>query len=193
MARSLEKRRDSNAALNAYLEALKQNPDRADASLRVAALLDQQGKFQEAQEYYRRVQIAQPQDPDLHCNLGYSLYLQNRWPEAEATLRQAIALNPDHQRARINLGLVLVRLGRGEEALAEFRKAGCSQTEAHLNLAFGLTLDNRWAEARGLYEQVLAADPSSASARRGLQELNGLQARAGGNGNLAANHGTPKQ
>jgi Tfp pilus assembly protein PilF len=156
---------------------LKQDPDRADASLRVAILLDQQGKFAQAQEYYRRVQTVQPRNADLHCNLGYSLYLQGRLSEAETALRQAITLNPDHRRAHNNLGLVLASQGQQDEALTEFRRAGCGEVDAHINLAFTLTLQSRLPEARSHYEQALAADPASASAKKGLQELNHLMAR----------------
>jgi Tfp pilus assembly protein PilF len=178
-AGSLEKRGEADRAMATYLEALRQDPNRADACLRLATLFDGQGKWEKSAEYYQKALALQPGNPDVYCDVGYSFYLQGRWAEAEMNLRQAIALEPGHRRAHNNLGLVLAHLGRGEEALAAFRRAGCEEASAHSNLAFVLTLERRWPEAQEHYKQALAADPSSAVARKGLQELNKLIAKAG--------------
>src|ERR1700752_2467487 len=92
-------------------------------------------------------------------------------PEAEAALGRAIELKPDHQRAQNNLGMVLARSGRGAEALDAFRRAGCTQADAHANLAYGLTLNGSLPDAREQYERALAADSNSTAARKGLGEL----------------------
>src|SRR5207249_10438430 len=76
------------------------------------------------------------------------------------------------------LGLLLGRTGRDDDALAEFRKAGCTEADARVNLAFALSLERRWPEARGQYRQALAADASSAPARKGLKELEAAMAKA---------------
>jgi Tfp pilus assembly protein PilF len=178
MGRSLESQGEPARALAAYQEALKRDPSRADAALRIAAALDHQGKFTESAEYYRKAEAAQPNSADVACNHGYSLYLQQRWPEAEAALRQALARQPDHRRAHNNLGLVLARAGRPDEALAEFRKAGLDEADARANLAFARTLEKDLIEARAQYERALTADPSSPTAKKGLQELRAVQARA---------------
>jgi Tfp pilus assembly protein PilF len=177
-ARLMEKRGDTAAALAAYLDAHKQDPANADALLGIARLLDIQGRFAESKEYYHKADLAQPKSAKVACNYGYSLYLQGRHAEAEAALRQALARQPDHAAAHNNLGLVLARIGRPDEALAEFRKAGCDEADAHVNLAFALTLQKSWAEARAQYEQALDADPASAAAKRGLQELDAVVAKA---------------
>jgi Tfp pilus assembly protein PilF len=168
---SLEPRGQGAQALAAYREALKQDPSRADAALRAALLLDQQGKFAESAEFYRKAQEAQPDNADVGCNLGYSLYLQRRYDEAETVLRKALSQQPGHARAHTNLGLVLGQTGRPIEALAEFRRAGCGEADAHVNLAFALTLREAWPEARAHYERALVCDPSCVAARKGLKEV----------------------
>jgi Tfp pilus assembly protein PilF len=175
--RSLEKRGEQDQALARYFEAVQHDPGRADAWHRLAVLHDRQGKFTESAEMYGKALRLQPGDPDLYCDMGYSLYLQKRWAEAEMNLRQALALRPDHARARTNLGLLLARAGRADEALAEFRKAGCGEADARVNLAFALTLEGRCPEAREHYRQALAADPSSAPARKGLEKLEAVLAK----------------
>jgi Tfp pilus assembly protein PilF len=176
--RSLEKQGELAQAAAAYREALKRDPDRADAYLRLAIVHDKEGKFKESQELYQKALKGMPGNPDIYCTVGYSLYLQQRWSEAEMNLRQALALDAEHQRAHNNLGLVLAHVGRTTEALAEFRRAGCSEADGHLNLAYVLTLEKRWEEARQHYEQALGDEAAVAAARKGLKELDALAVRS---------------
>lgn len=177
IGRSLELRGEGEQAMAAYREALRRDPHRADAQARLAILYDQQGRFDESAALYRNALAAQPGNPDLYCDMGYSLSLQHRWAEAEMNLRQAIALAPNHRRAHNNLGLVLAHAGRPDDALAEFRKGGCDEADAHVNLAFVLTLERSWPEARAHYERALALRPSLAAAQKGLEEVSALLAR----------------
>ncbi len=164
-------------ALASYQEALKHDPANLDAALHLAALLDGQGKFAESGEVYRKTIASHAGNARAGCNFGYSLYLQKRYDEAESVLRQALASEPNHAKTHTNLGLVLARTGRGDEALSEFRRGGCSEQDAHLNVAFGLTLEQSWDEARGHYRTVLEANPSCADAKKGLREIDTLTAR----------------
>jgi Tfp pilus assembly protein PilF len=178
LGRSLEKQGEAAQAMAAYKEALRLDPSRADAGLRLAILYDKEGKFKESLPLYQKALAAYPGNPDIFCDMGYSLYLQRRFGEAEINLRQALALAPEHVRAHNNLGLVLAHSGRPEEAVGEFRRAGCTDADAQINLAFALTLENNWAEAGKRYEMALAIDSSSTAARKGLQELDSVVARA---------------
>jgi Flp pilus assembly protein TadD len=177
LARSLELHGDTDKALSIYEEAVKKDPSRGDAWLRLAILHDQQGLFVESADMYQKALKAQPGNAEVYCDMGYSLYLQGRWSEADMNLRQALALQPNHPRAHNNLGLLLARTGKEEEALDEFHKAGCRDAESQINLAFALTLENRMPEARLHYQLALQADPSSVQAKKGLQELEQLVAR----------------
>jgi Flp pilus assembly protein TadD len=176
-ARTMEKHGDVARATSAYLEALKQDPTRGDAYARLAILDDQQGKFAESLEARRKALAAKPGDPDLYCDMGYSLYLQRRWDDAEMNLKQALALAPDHARAHNNLGLVLAHMGRSDDALVEFHRAGCNEADARANLAFAWTLEGRVADARQQYKYALAADPSSAPAKKDAKELDAVVSR----------------
>lgn len=176
VGRSAEQRGEFQQATAAYQQALKQDPSRTDAMMRLAILHDRQGQFRESAELYRKALAAQPGHPQVYANLGYSLYLQGHWADAEMNLRQALVLEPTDLRAHNNLGLVLARTGRGEEALAEFRKGGCNEADAHCNVAFALSLEHRLPEARQHYQLALVAAPSD-HARKGLQQLERLEAR----------------
>ena len=171
LAQSLEQQGELTPAIDLYQQVLKQAPKRVDAMTRLAVLHDQRGEFNASAPLYQKALKSHPNDPDLLCNRGYSLYLQGRFPEAESSLRQAIARNPDHARAHNNLGLLLGRTGHPSESIQEFAKAGCGSADAHLNLAFALTLERRWNDARAQYQLALASDPKSERAKNGLRNL----------------------
>jgi Flp pilus assembly protein TadD len=191
LGRTLEKQGELEQAEAAYREAFKQDPARGEAYLRLAIVYDRQGRFSESTELYQKALAAQPGNPEIFCDRGYSLYLQHAWSDAEMNLRQAIALQPAHVRAHTNLGLVLGRAGRVEESVDEFRKAGCTESDALVNLAFVLTLDRRWSEARKHYETALAKDSASERAQKGLEELNSLVSKAQTAAEDSGAEGTP--
>ena len=178
LARSLELRGEIEPALNAYRQAVEKDPRRATGYWRMAILQDRQGKVEESDSLYRQALTRDSKNPDLLCDYGYSLYLQRRWAEAEERLRQAIEINPKHSRAHNHLGLVLAQAECTSEALAEFRKAGCNAADARSNLAFVMTLNHRWDDAREQYELALDANPDSAAAQSGLENLEAVVAKA---------------
>jgi Flp pilus assembly protein TadD len=177
LGRTQEKRGETQQAMIAYSEALKKDPGRIDACVRLAILSDRQGDFTASRELYRKALAAHPDDPDILCNLGYSLYLQHRWAEAQEQLSRAVHLKPEHCRAHINLGLVLARMGRTEEAWEEFSRGGCNEEDAHLNLAYTALLSESWAEAQVHYAYALRINPSSEAATKGLRNLQTVLAR----------------
>lgn len=177
MARSLEQRGEHDRALEIYRDAREKDPKRATACWRMAILLDRRGNFVESEALYRQALKAEPKNSDIHTDFGYSLYLQKRWGEAEDQLKQAVALKDSNRRAHNNLGLLYAQTERTDEALAEFRRSGCQEAEARANLAFVLTLNRQLNEAHQQYELALEANPRSASAKAGLENLNNLIAR----------------
>src|SRR5207237_3633248 len=72
LGRTLEKRGEEEQARAAYTDAVKRDPKRTDALVRLAVLSDRQGRFRESEELYRQALAARPTDADLHCNRGYS-------------------------------------------------------------------------------------------------------------------------
>ncbi len=104
--RSLEKRGLFEQAAKIYQEALKKDPSRSEAYLRLAILKDQRGNFVESAELYRKALKAKPGSSDIYCSMGYSLYVQRRWAEAEMNLAQAIesGQSPRPQQSRPGAG-----------------------------------------------------------------------------------------
>src|SRR5207249_9469689 len=54
---------------------------------------------------------------------------------------------------------------------------GCSESEAQVNLAYAMTMDQHWTDARQHYQQAIAMDKGSTHAKEGLRELNDFLAK----------------
>lgn len=171
-ARSMEKNGTFEQVTAAYQDVLKKDPKCAEALDRLGVVNARKGQFEHAVALYKKALALQPNNADFVCNLGYCFYLQQRWVEAETQFRKAIDLAPDHNRAHNNLGLVLAHSHRSNEALAAFRRGGCSESDAHGNLAFALTLENSWQEARKHFTRAHELNPASVSAEKGLRIVN---------------------
>jgi hypothetical protein len=134
----LEQKGELARAEAIYRSALEAEPGHPLAAHRLAVIADRRGQFAQSAWYFEQALWNQPDNADVRCDLGYSLYRQEKWEEAEAQLRLALEADPQHQRANNNYGLLLARSGRADQALASFRQAGCGATEARMNLAFAL-------------------------------------------------------
>jgi Tfp pilus assembly protein PilF len=178
VGRSLERKGQTDQAVKIYLDVIRKDGRRGDAYHRLAVLYDKKGEPEESARCYREALKRTADNAELYADFGYSCYLQKRWDEAEANLQKALRLDGELTRARNNLGLLLARTGRPEEALAEFRRAGCSPSDAHANLAFAMVLEERWDEARREFELALDADPSSKAAQDGLSALGAMAAKS---------------
>jgi Tfp pilus assembly protein PilF len=169
LGRSAEEQGRFDEARSAYLEALKKDPKRADAELRLAILDDRKGDEAGADRHFARALKIKPKDPEVLCDQGYSLYLRRRWADAETSLKKALAVAPSHSRSHANLALVLARQGDSPGALAEFARAGCDPSDARSNLGLILALEGRFEESKREYALALAAKPTSTRAKEGFQ------------------------
>jgi len=174
-ARAMDKAGNDEGALDQYERVLERDPSNYTAMRRLCVLYDHRGgkeDFKKAEELYRKVARARPNDADIWSDWGYSLYLRTdkenckeNWMEAEKKLRQALKLDPQHARAHANLGLVLGRLDRFDEALREFRAAQPSEADAHCNMAFVYWAKGRLDDARQECRIARDKDPSNLKAR----------------------------
>lgn len=102
-------------AIEAYLSALKQNPDNIIARYNLAAARFRNSKWEEAQKEYETVQ-QQTADDNLKqkatYNNGVSFTKQNKLEESVEAYKKAVRMNPADEDARFNL----------EKALNELRK-----------------------------------------------------------------------
>ncbi len=158
-AQTLEQQGDHERAAAAYKKIMQQHPKCGEAVHRLAIIQDQANRFDESRPLFQKALKLQPGTPEIFCDLGYSQYLQRLWIQAEMNLRQAIAIQPEFKRAHNHLGLLLAQTDRRDEALAEFKRAGNTMVQAHMNCAVALLVNDRLAEARQEYEIALESGP----------------------------------
>lgn len=159
LARTMEQQHESDQATSIYQNIIQRHPKCGPAVHRLAIVYDQAKRFDESGPLFKQALKLQPGNAEIYCDLGYSEYLQRRWAESEANLRQAIQLQPEFLRAHNHLGMLLARTDRRDEGIAEFRRAGCTQTQAHINCAVALIFNDRPAEAREEYELARQSGP----------------------------------
>jgi tetratricopeptide (TPR) repeat protein len=110
-------------AQHAYLQALRANPEYADAHVNLGRLLHEAGELGRAEAYYRKAAEHAPDDPTVYYNLAVLLEDRARPEEAILAYGKAIALDPEAADAHYNLGLLLDSLGRRSEAMRHLMTA----------------------------------------------------------------------
>ena len=132
------------------------------------------GNFGQAQEIYRQLLAANPQDAVVFNLLGALCIDSGQLEEAGVRLAEALRLQPDFAAAHDNLGLLLTAQNRFTEAVVSLRRAaeldpGNAQTQ--LNLAHALALGGQKAEAIAAFQGVVQLAPDRVDAQAKLATL----------------------
>ncbi len=147
-----------DAAIEHFQEALRINPDFAEARVNLADAL--RARCEEAVALH-------PDDPLAHDRLGSVWRDTGRLQEAADQYEQAVRLDPKFVTARENLATVLVELGRLDEAVEQGRAAlqlAPNNPTVHFNLASTLARAGRLREAVEQYESAVRLKPDDADA-----------------------------
>jgi predicted AlkP superfamily phosphohydrolase/phosphomutase/Tfp pilus assembly protein PilF len=89
----------------------------------LAALLFEQGRYQESADAYRKLIAKEPKDASLHTSLAGALGAMGRYDEAMKELDAAVKAEPLNVEAYHNRGAVHERQGKPELAIKEYRTA----------------------------------------------------------------------
>ena len=109
-------------AESAYREALKANPENADALHLLGTIAFQAGKHEPAVALIQRAIRINPNNANYYSNCGPALRNLNRYEEAIACYHSAIALAPDHPQAWYNLGKTYFDFRKPAEALEAYTR-----------------------------------------------------------------------
>lgn len=94
-------------------EAMSQDP--AEIS-RQANIFFANRQYEQAAKAYERLLEIEPENVEVHNNLGLTLHYLGRSTEALRWLNKGVALNAGHQRIWLTLGYVNSEIGNAEEA-----------------------------------------------------------------------------
>lgn len=165
--RTLENSGQFDKARKIYESALREHPQNASLLHRLGIVADRQKKYGEAEQFFLAAIKQEPRNAEVLGDLGYCYYLQARLDKAHAALAQAVALDPSNPRHRNNLGLVLGHQQDYDGAFEQFCKAG-SEADAYYNMAFLFAAQDLTDEAKGCFQEALAADPAHRRAKEAL-------------------------
>lgn len=181
---TLQRQGQLEAAIAAYQEAIRFNPNLAEAHLNMGVALAAQGKLQEAIAAYQEAIRANPNLAEAHHNLGNSLALQGKLTEAIQEYQAAIEINPNYAKAHYNLGNALARQGERQEAIAQWQQAiriNPDFAEAYANL--GLVLNRQGQRREAVQALKKARDLFKAQGKaQQAEQIDRILQRLGGGG-----------
>jgi tetratricopeptide (TPR) repeat protein len=125
--------------------------------------------YPKAQEYLDKALALDPQEPEVHFQLGMVDMGTNKPDSAIVHLEKAVSLKPS-ELYLLNLGVAYLRAKQPEKARPVFRKAIAINPKfvpAHLYLGNALSSDSLYA-AEVEFRKAIELDPKSGSGYRGL-------------------------
>ncbi|MGD0464615.1 MAG: tetratricopeptide repeat protein [Tepidisphaeraceae bacterium] len=132
-------------------------------SLELALAHHGAGRLDQAEQMYRLILSADPNEPNALDMLGAVLSQRGRHAEGLDLIDRALAIRPEAADYHANRGLVLASLGRTDEAVAAYRKSLSLRPDAPValyNLGNALQKLDQTDEAMDCYTRALAAAPN---------------------------------
>jgi tetratricopeptide (TPR) repeat protein len=145
----------------------------ADALLRAGTTSQRAGDHAAAERSFRRGLALAPDDPALHAELGWTLFLTGRPAEAVTEYKRALAASPDDARTHYQLGLALRATGDPTGAGTHFARSLAIEPRCEVYADFGLLQDlfGREDLARESYEKAIALDATCTAARMNFASM----------------------
>jgi Flp pilus assembly protein TadD len=103
------------AAMAAFRRELKKNPNDFQANLRLALLLRDEDRLDEASDYLARAARLRPRDPDVMYGVARIQMGRDDWAAAQKTLEELVASAPAFEGGHVLLATVYYRSGRKED------------------------------------------------------------------------------
>jgi tetratricopeptide (TPR) repeat protein len=122
-AKAAAARSDLRTAGDALADALKRDPDHAEAHTLQGYVLGQQGNLSAALPHLQRARILRPESAEIRHNLGAALWYSGAREKAIAELRESVRLDPGSAGGHAFLGMALLEAGDLAGARASLQRA----------------------------------------------------------------------
>jgi predicted O-linked N-acetylglucosamine transferase (SPINDLY family) len=173
-----------NETIKLALSLTKNFPNHSFAWKALALSYEKTGKILKSLAANQKAKEINPQDADVHNNLGNVLEKLEKFDEAQNSYRQAIILKQNCTEAYYNLANLLNRLGRFDEAEKNYNQAikfRPNYAEAFNNLAYLLNKLGRFDESIINFKKSLKINPELVTAEA---EILFLEATIGDHSNF---------
>ena len=173
-----------NEAIKLALSLTKNFPSHSFAWKALALLYEKNGKLLKSLTANQKAKEINPQDADVHNNLGNVLKKLEKFDEAQNSYSQAILLKQNYTEAYYNLANLLNKLGRFNEAEKNYNQAirfRPNFAEAFNNLGNLLKELSRFDESIVNFKESLKINPELATAKA---EILFLEANIGDHSNF---------
>jgi len=167
-------------AMGEYEEAIKEDPNNAEAHYRIGALANELGNNDFAAQKFRDALTIDANHPGAkralstyHVNRGTIARQQNRLSAARQELEAAVRVDPGSSVAQLELGRAYQADGRVDDAIQAYEasaKVDPHSIETQLELGQGYVVTQQYTQAVTAFHAVLAGNPDKAEAYAGLGE-----------------------
>ncbi len=173
-------KKDYQAAIDAFDEALKLDPRFAEAFNNRGVTLMEAGRLDEAEKDFRAVLDgpASPEKPNARLNMGLVFGRRGKWPEAEQQFTLAIADAPGNLKAFRERGVARLNMEDFSGALEDFLKVLKDEPRdavSNYNAALCLLTQGRRDLAVRYMQRAVSADPESEEGRKASRFLDNEQ------------------
>jgi protein O-mannosyl-transferase len=168
-------------AVVAYQEAIRLNPNAADAHQNLGLTWQAQGSNSQAIAEFTEAARIDTNRLDSWSSLAASCAMQNRMPEAEAAFRQIVRLRPNDWGAYDNLGNALAAQNKFDEAVPFYLtalKLNPNDYVTEFNLGLTHLRAGRRVESEAHFREALRINPNYSEAKMALDQLQGVPAPA---------------
>jgi tetratricopeptide (TPR) repeat protein len=211
-AKAAAARSDLGTAAGALADALKQDPNHAEAHTLQGFVLGQQGNLSAALPHLQRAAILRPESAEIRHNLGAALWYSGAREKAIVELRACARLDPGSAGGHAFLGMALLETGDLAGARVSLQRAmalspamaaayvdlgvaflregnldkGLGQLEAGLNVPSPVPPAPSWDQAIAALRQALASNPRHAETPEAHNVLGLVLGRKGARGEEVA-------
>jgi Flp pilus assembly protein TadD len=112
---------DVPAAIDAYLESVKLEPNSAEVQMNLGLAYLTLKKDKDAMKAFRDAVRLNPELAEAYYGLGFSSFRANKYREATEAFKKAVSLIPDMAKAHYGLALAYIELNKMDDMLQEYR------------------------------------------------------------------------